>query len=109
MIDQKIVDRCREKLIDVARTRTTISYGDLAKILHVASQSVGRYLNPIYDQEMAAGRPDLTVVVVYVDTGMGRYNSRGGPAQSVRVDPNNGHHVKAYKDELNRVYMQWSK
>jgi hypothetical protein len=75
----------------------------------VANQSVGLYLNPIYREEMAARRPDLTVVVVYADTGMGRYNSRGGPAQSVRVDPKKDADVRAYKDELTAVYKQWSK
>jgi hypothetical protein len=109
MIDQKLVDSCRATLIEVARSKRTIPYSELAKVLGVANQSVGQYLNKIYKQEMAACRPDLTVVTVYAETGMGRYNSRGGPAQSVRVDPNNNEDVKAYKEELSRVYEQWSK
>lgn len=108
MIDKQRVDRCRTKLIEVARSRGTINYGDLAKLLGVANQSVGPYLNAIYDDEIAHGRPDLTVVAVYSDTGFGRYNSRGGPAQSVRVDPNNPADVRAYMDELDRVYKEWS-
>jgi hypothetical protein len=109
MIDQKLVDRCRAMLIEVVRSKRKIFYSELATVLGVANQSVGVYLNPIYEQEMAAGRPDLTVVAVYTETGMGRYNSRGGPAQSVKVDPNSNEDVKAYKEELNRVYEQWSK
>jgi hypothetical protein len=108
MIDRLRVDQCRDKLIATARARSKITYGDLAKVLHVANQSVGLYLNAVYEEEIAQGRPDLTVVVVYPKTGMGRFNSRGGPAQSVVVDAGNPEDVRAYTEELNRVYDQWN-
>jgi hypothetical protein len=108
-MDRKIKERCRAKLIEVARIRGTINYGDLAKHLHVANQSVGLYLDPIYEEEIAQGRPDLTVLVVYRKTGMGRYNSRGRHVRSVKVDPNNDADVRAYRDEKNRVYECWSR
>jgi DNA-binding XRE family transcriptional regulator len=108
MVDQRRVTRCRDRLIKVARAEGKITYSALAEFLGVANQSVGLYLNAVYEQEIAAGHPDLTVVVVYADTDMGRYNSRGGPAQSVRVNPDNSADVQAYKDELNRVYKEWS-
>jgi hypothetical protein len=108
MIDRGIIDRFRDRLIATARARDTIPYNALAKHLGVANQSVGKYLNAIYEDEIAQGHPDLTVVVVYSETGMGRYNSRGGPAQSVRVDPNNPRDVQAYKSELDRVYGHWT-
>ena len=107
MVDQNRLDRCCDELVKTARARTTIQYGDLAKILGVASQSVGVYLNRIYEEEIARGRPDLTVVVVYKKTGMGRFNSRGGPSQSVLVDPDNPNDVQSYKDELARVYASY--
>jgi len=69
---------------------------------------VGVYLNPIYKDEITQGRPDLTVVVVYPKTRMGRFNSRGGAAQSVVVNPKNPDDVNAYQDELKRVYEQWA-
>ena len=109
MIDTRILGRCRTKLIEVASAERTIGYGELAEFLGVVNQSVGRYLNPIYEEEIALGHPDLTVVVVYSGTGMGRYNSRGGPAQSFKVDPNKAEHVRAYNQELARVYQHWSK
>ena len=109
MLDKQRVERCRAKLVAAARSRRTITYSELAEFLRVANQSVGKYLNEIYNQEMSQGRPDLTVVVVYVDTEMGRYNSKGGPPQSVQVDPDNPKHVRAYKAELSRVYKQWSR
>jgi DNA-binding XRE family transcriptional regulator len=78
MIDKQITDRCKAKLIAVARANGTITYSELANLLGVANQSIGRYLNAIYEEEIALGHPDLTVVVVYAKTGMGRFNS-GGP------------------------------
>ena len=107
-MDRERMEKCRAKLIEVARNCGKITYSSLARFLHVAKQSVGVYLNPIYKQEIAEGRPDLTVVVIYPKTGMGRYNPRGKHAQSVAVDPKNSDDVRAYNDELNRVYVQWS-
>ena len=96
------------RLIAVARARGTIKYSALASFLGVANQSVGLYLNEIYAEQVALGYPDLTVVVVYAETGMGRYNSRGGPAQSIRVDPDKRSDVAAYRAELERVYDYWA-
>jgi hypothetical protein len=107
MVDQRITDRCKATLIAIARARDKITYSELANLLGVANQSVGRYLNAIYAEEIALGHPDLTVVVVYSKTEMGRFNSRGGPAQRIRVDPNNQSDVQAYKAELKRVYDHW--
>src|ERR1700688_152060 len=108
MIDPQITARCKTRLIAVARARETIIYSALAGVLGVANQSVGLYLNEIYADEIAQGHPDLTVVAVYDKTGMVRYNSRGGPAQSVPVDPNNAADVAAYQAELERVYNHWA-
>jgi hypothetical protein len=107
MIDKQITDRCKAKLIAVARAKGKITYSVLANLLGVANQSIGRYLNAIYEEEIALGHPDLTVVVVYAKTGMGRFNSREGPAQSIRVDPDNPRDVQSYKAELARVYNHW--
>jgi hypothetical protein len=105
MIDKQITDRCKARLIAVARARDTITYSALADQLGVANQSVGRYLNAIYEEEMALGHPDLTVVVVYSKTGMGRFNSRGGPPKSIRVNPKNPSGVQAYEAELALGFM----
>ena len=53
----------------VTRNHAKIAYSKLAKHLGVANQSVGLYLDAIYKDEIAAGRPDLTLVVVYSETG----------------------------------------
>jgi hypothetical protein len=103
-MDTERLNKCRSKLVEVAAARSRITYGELAAHLGVANQSVGPYLNSIYREEVTAERPDLTLVVVYADTGFGRYNSGGGPAQSVKVDPQNLDDVKAYNEHLARVY-----
>jgi hypothetical protein len=107
MIDKRITNKCKARLIAVARADKRIPYGELAKSIGVANQSVGRYLNAIYEEEIALGHPDVTLVAVYKKTGWGRFNSRGGPAQSFGVDPNKRSDVKAYEAELARVYAHW--
>jgi hypothetical protein len=107
MIDKRITKKCKARLIAAARASKPISYAALAKSLHVANQSVGRYLNAIYEEETALGHPDLTVVAVYTKTGIGRFNSRGRPAQSIRVDPKKPSDRKTYDAELARVYAHW--
>ena len=104
MLDAGIVSRCRAKLVEVARKHARITYGDLAKHLGVANQSVGPYLDAIYKDEIAAGRPDLTLVVVYSETGYGRFNSRGRQPKSKKVDPDNSVDVQTYEAELRKVY-----
>ena len=107
MINKRITARCKARLIAAARVSNKITYSALAKRLGVANQSVGRYLNAIYEEENALGHPDLTVVAVCKKTGMGCFNSCGGPAQSIRVDPNKQSDVQAYEAELARVYAHW--
>jgi hypothetical protein len=91
IMNTDLVIRCRNKLIEVARQRGIITYGELAKYLGVANQSVGHYLDAIYnDLVIKFGLPDLTLLAVYKGTKYGRYNSRGLPAQSVEFDPEDG-------------------
>jgi len=107
MLDETIVTECRRKIAEVANKSATITYSELAGHLHVANQSVGKYLTEIYKRECeGTANPDLTTVVVYADTGYGRYNSEGEEAESVRVDPDNAEDVRRYKDMLRRVHAR---
>jgi len=106
-IDEEIVQRCRDTLEALARNGERISYSELAHHLHVANQSVGKYLNVIYHEEMAAGRPDITVIPHYQESCFGKYNSRGKEPQTITVDPENPNDVRAYKKELSEVYRVW--
>jgi hypothetical protein len=107
MVNSAITSKCRSRIKVVASRGETIPYSHLAKHLGVANQSVGHYLDEIYKQECEAQRPDLTVVVVYAGTKMGRYNSQGKPAKSKKVDPCNPADVKAYQAELKAVHDHW--
>ncbi len=105
MLDEVLVSRCRHKLAEVAAERSTITYSTMAEHLGVANQAVGKYLTAIYKRECeGTTNPDLTVVVVYADTGYGRYNSEGERVESVKVNPFNVYDVERYKDMLQRVY-----
>jgi hypothetical protein len=107
-VDPEIVARCRERLIQVARARGTISYGELAQYLGVANQYVGGYLNVIYNElVIAQGSPDLTLLAVYSGTRYGRYNSRGEAAQSAAFDPNDPNQRALYDDDRECVYQHW--
>ena len=99
---------CRAALEEAAKSRTHVAYSSLAKIVGVANQGLRPYLQAIYESEMAARHPDLTLVAVYANTRYGRYNSRGGDAQSIRVDPQNAADVAAYEADLEQVYEFWS-
>lgn len=103
-----LIDRCREKLIEVSKRWGTITYGELAAHLGVANQSVGGYLNAVYhDLVVDQGLPDLTLLAVYSGTEYGRYNSRGLPAQSVEFDADDPNQRAMYDSDRERVYQRW--
>jgi len=108
-MDPQLVGRCRERLIQVSRQRGTITYGELAAHLGVANQSIGGYLNAVYnDLVVSQDLPDLTLLAVYSGTQYGRYNSRGGVAQSEAFDPNDPNQCAMYDADRERVYRQWA-
>jgi hypothetical protein len=108
-MDPELITRCRERLITVSRQRVMITYGDMAAYLGVARQSVGRYLNAIYnDLVINNNLPDLTLLVVYNNTMYGNYNSRDLPAQSIEFDQNNPAHCRLSDSDREQVYLHWS-
>jgi hypothetical protein len=109
MDSQSLDVRCRSKLIEVAKHRGTITYAELAAHLGIANQGPWGMLDDIYGEEIVAGHPDLTLVVVYSQTGLGRYNSEGAHVRSVKVDPGDSNQVKAYREALARVYEYWAR
>lgn len=109
MHEEKI-EKCKNKLIEVARARDLITYGDLAAHVGVANQGIGTYLKSIYNEETRRlEHPDLTLVAVSAKTRFGRFNSKGRPAQSVTVDPDNPHDVRKYEEQLAKVCEHWSR
>jgi hypothetical protein len=100
-----------EKLIEVARSRKTISYGELGRVADQTIESdddikqLGFLLDEIADQEVAAGRPLLAVVVVSEKTnmpggGLFKYAKR---KKLQKTDD-----MTFFVTELKRVYDHWS-
>lgn len=106
-MDDIRLKKCRSKLIETAKARSKITYGVLAAHIGANNQALTPFLNAIYREEIAANRPDLTLVAVYAATNFGKYNSRGGAPQSVRVDPQNPEDVRIYNEQLAKVYECW--
>ena len=100
-----------EKLTEVAKGRKTISYGDLGQAADISldndegMKQLGFILDEIADQEIAAGRPLLAVVVVREDNnqpgaGLFKYARRKGLQKS--------DDLTFFVTELNRVYAYWA-
>jgi hypothetical protein len=99
-----------EKLVQVAKARTTVTYGELAKVADLsldgddAMKSLGFLLDEIADQEIAAGRPLLPVVLV-------RENNMPGAglfkyARRKRLQKTDD--LTFFATELKRVYEYWA-
>jgi hypothetical protein len=100
-----------EKLVQVAKARKTIPYGDLAKVADVLVESsddmkiLGLILDQIADQEVAEGRPLLPVVVVgeasnMPGAGLYRYAKRKGLQKT--------DDLTFFAAELKRVHDYWA-
>jgi hypothetical protein len=102
----------RAAMIDVARRKTTIAYGELARSIRAISfepraQEYFALLGQIAEEEHHAGRPLLSVVVVHKDgdqmPGPGFFElaqALGRPAKD---------RLALWMSELNAVYGCWAK
>ena len=99
-----------DKLIQVAKARTTITYGELAKVADMlidddqGVKRLGLLLDEIADQEIAAGRPLLPVVIVRENNmpgaGLFKYARR---KKLQKTDD-----LTYFATELKRVYDYWA-
>ena len=103
-------EECRRKLIETAAARSLITFGELATHLGMSARGPwNNMLDDIYEEETACGRPDLTLLVIYAHPkGYPPYLSRGGPTRSVKFNPQNPNHFKAWHAELARIYQTWT-
>jgi len=106
-LDKEIVSRCCDKLKFLAMKGERITYGELALYLGVTNQSVGEYLNEVYEAEIRLGDHDLTLLAHYSNSWFGKCNSHGLVPQSIGVDPDNLAEVKAYKNDLKDLFSHW--
>jgi hypothetical protein len=100
-----------DKMVQVAKARKTISYRELAKAADLSLESdeamkaLGFILDEIADQEVAAGRPLLPVVVVRESR-----NMPGGGlfkyARRKRLQKTDD--LTFFAAELDRVYAYWA-
>jgi hypothetical protein len=101
-----------QKLVQVAKARKSIAYGELAQTADVsidgddAMKVIGDILDAIADQEVAAGRPLLPIVVV-----SGKTNMPGGGLfkYAKRKKLQKGDDLTFFATELRRVYDFWEK
>jgi hypothetical protein len=81
-----LVSRVRDVLEDSARVGKTITFGEIERQVGVKIAPWNKVLDPIYDDCMAQGHPDLTVIVIYKDTGyLPFFSDGGGHGQSVSI------------------------
>lgn len=100
-----------ERLIQVAKARKTIPYGKLGQIGDVSMDTeddvreLGKILDAIADQETAAGRPLLPVVVVRESNNM---PGAGLFKYARRKNLQKTDDLTFFAAELNRVYAYWA-
>lgn len=109
MVNQAVFER----LVQVARSRQTINYHDLASIADLTLdqagdeiKTLGSILDEIAEADVAAGRPLLAAVVVRGDTnmpgsGLFKFARRRGLQKS--------DDITFFATELKRVHDYWSK
>jgi hypothetical protein len=106
--DIDLVPRVRAILEDSATQRKTITFGEIERRVGEKIAAWNKVLDPIYDDCMAQGHPDLTAIVIYKETGYPPFFSDGGGARSKRFNPNNLRQVERWQQEVSRVF-EWCK
>jgi len=102
-----------ERLVQAARAREFVHYGPLAKLLgidmdnpHFAAQ-VGRVLGEISEDEVAAGRPMISAIVVSRDTMLPGHGFFKLGQELDRVEPGEDEMAFAIR-QIRRVHEYWS-
>jgi len=106
-ITDDLIFRVREVLEDYARKEKLIEYNQIEKqigqeILYIQWHEI---LDPIYEECMALGDPDLTIIVISKETKRPPYFSQGAKARSVRFDQKK--HDAAWSKEVASVFKTW--
>ena len=92
----------RQRLIQVARRRETVTYGELCPS---APRAIGRKLDQIGSVELAEGRPLLTAAVVTKETGKSGAGFFALARAWGRFDGNNWDAF--WRQELQAVWDYW--
>ena len=101
--------RVRDRLIEVARNESLVTYGELEPIAEIPAVSIGpRVLDAISRDEANAGHPMLSAVVVNADTrnpGDGFYRLAFEVGRAASPNPD----VAFWAAELKALYEYWSR
>ncbi len=102
-----------ERLVQAARVREFVHYGELAKMLgidmdnpHFGAQ-VGKVLGQISEDEVAAGRPMISAIVVSRDTMLPGYGFFTLGQQLRQTDPGEDDMAFAIR-EIKQVHDYWA-
>ena len=104
-----------EKLKGVARSKSVITYSDIASLVGVdirtslGRREIGRLIAEVCAHEVAHGRPMLGSVVVRKDTGMPGDGYFKGTCRLGQFDADGQKDKRAFwSEEMERVYDYWS-
>jgi hypothetical protein len=109
----------RPILVQIARDRSTITYGKLMQRMggRPGRGYIAEVLEEIAETERAAERPKLTAVVVRSDTGMvggGFFGLQDTPSNLLRTSPDEWQDSRLstadrryWEQELERLYRYW--
>ena len=102
-----------QKLVEAAKNRQTITYGEVASMVNMNTSSpahrsmIGWMLGEISKQEVKEGRPMLSVLVVLPETGIPDVDSFA-LASELGLHKS-GDDQGFFEGELERVFAYWGK
>ena len=88
-----------ETLEENAKNRTTITYGELGRLIDVAPENVGKFLFPLQKKLNEVGYPPLNYLVVNKETGIPG-DGANAPHNGKLIDP-----IKA-REEVYQYFAQ---
>jgi hypothetical protein len=102
-----LIARVRDVLEARAAEGRLVSYIEIEREIGqtISSSQWHTILDPIYDECMAIGDPDLSAIVVYDDTRYPLFFSQGKKVRSVRFNPDR--HLEQWQGEVARVFATW--
>jgi len=100
--DTELISKVRGVLMDAASAGKTITFSEVEKKVGEQIGAWRKVLDPIYEDCVARGRPDLTAIVIYNATGYPPFLNDGGDARSKRFDPNNMRKVERWQKSVSR-------
>jgi hypothetical protein len=99
-----LIARVRTVLEDSARAGRTISFAEIEKRLEERIGAWSKVLDPIYEDCINKGHPDLTCIIIYKETGYPPFFNEGAEARSKRFNTNNLRQVDRWQKEVARVF-----